>query len=100
LAYDKIVINQRWVEKSAFEDQSEENLVWKLKWTTLLGIFCKTSFTHAVTSCYQIHALNADAHPSAALLRYFRCNWCRNLAAVNCKLHSTFSPYPRCTWVL
>jgi len=38
----------------------------------------------AVTSCYQVHALLADAHPSVALLCYFRCNWCRNLAAVNC----------------
>jgi len=27
LAYDKTVINQRRVEKSDFEDQSEENLV-------------------------------------------------------------------------
>jgi len=31
--------------------------------------------------------LNADAHLSAALLCYFRCHWCRNLAAVNCILH-------------
>jgi len=41
----------------------------------------------AVTSCYQAHALIADAHLSAALQCYFRCNWCRNLAAVNCILH-------------
>jgi len=34
-AYDKTVINQRRVEKSAFEDQSEENSVWILNWTTL-----------------------------------------------------------------
>jgi len=61
--------------------------VWIIKWTTLLGIFCKLSFTPTVTSCYQVHALNADAHLSAALLCYFRCNWCRNLAAVNCILH-------------
>ena len=27
-AYDKTVINQHMVEKSAFEDQSEENSVW------------------------------------------------------------------------
>ena len=61
--------------------------MWILKWTTLLGIFCKLSFTPAVTSCDQVHALNADAHLSATLLRYFRCTWCRNLAAVNCTLH-------------
>jgi len=30
---------------------------------------------------------NADAHLYAALLCYFRCNWCRNLAAVNCILY-------------
>jgi len=26
-------------------------------------------------------------HLSAALLRYFKCNWCRNLAVVHCILH-------------
>jgi len=46
----------------------------------------KICFTPAVTSCYQVRALNAYAHLSAALLCYFGCNWCRNLAAVNCKL--------------
>jgi len=40
----------------------------------LLGIFCKLSFTLAVTSSYQVHALNADAHLSATLRCYFRCN--------------------------
>ena len=59
------VINQRRVEKSAFEDQSEEKSVWILKCMTLLGTFCKISFTPAVTSCYHEHALNADAHLSA-----------------------------------
>jgi len=34
---------------------------------TLLGIFCKISFTPAITSCYQVHA---DAHLSVALLCY------------------------------
>jgi len=29
----------------------------------------------------------ADAPLSVALLCYFRCHWCRNLAAVNCMLH-------------
>ena len=61
--------------------------MWILKWTTLLGIFFKLRFTPAVTSYYQVHALNADAHLPAPLLCYFRCNWCRNLAAVNCILH-------------
>jgi len=42
------------VEKSAFEDQSEENSVWIIKWTTLLGIFCKIRFTPTVTSCYHV----------------------------------------------
>jgi len=66
---------------------SEENSVWILKWTTLLGIFYKMSFTPAVTSYYLVRALNADARLSAALLCYFRCHWCQNLAAVNCILH-------------
>jgi len=85
--YDKKVINQRRLVKSAFENQSEEKSVWIVKWTTLLEIFCKLSFRPAVTSCYQVHAINADVHLSAALLCHFRCNWCRNLAAVNCILH-------------
>jgi len=84
-AYGKTVINQCRVEKSAFEDQSEENSVWILKWTTLLGIFCKISFTAAVTFCHQVHALKTDTHiPTAALICYFRCHWCRNLSEVNC----------------
>jgi len=86
-SYEKRLINQRRVEKSAFEDQSEENTVWIIKWTTLLGIFCEICFTPAVTSCYQVHARNADAHLSAALLCCLRCSWCGNLAAVNCILH-------------
>jgi len=64
---------------------SEQNSVWVLKWTTLLGIFCKIGFTPAA-SYYQVHVLNADAHLPAALLCYFRCYWCRNLAAVHCIL--------------
>jgi len=38
----------------------------------VLGIFCKISFTLPITSCYELHALNADAHLplSAALLCY------------------------------
>jgi len=67
-AYDKTVINQRRVEKSAFEDQSAKNSVWIIKWTTLLGIFCNISFTPAVISCCHVHT---DAHLSVALLCYF-----------------------------
>jgi len=84
--HGKIAINQRRFEKSAFEDQSEENSVWILKWMTSLGTFRKLSFTPAVTSYYQVHALNAGAHLSAALLCDFRCHWCRNLAVVTCIL--------------
>ena len=65
--YEKTVINRRRVEKSAFGDQSEENSVWIIKWTTLSGIFCEKSFAPAVTSCYQVHA---DPHLSVALLHY------------------------------
>jgi len=53
-AYDKTVTNQRRVEKSAFEDQWDKTSVWILKWTILLRIFFKLSFTPAVTSCYQV----------------------------------------------
>jgi len=83
-AHEKTVINQRRVEKSAFEDQSEENSVWLMKWTTLLGIFCNISFTSVITSSYQVHA---DPQLSAALLCYLWCSWCRNLAAINWILH-------------
>ena len=58
--------------------------VWIIKWTTLLGIICKINFTPTVASRYQVHA---DTHLFAALLCYFRCHWCRNLAVVNCILH-------------
>jgi len=70
---------------------SEENSVWILKWTTSLGIFCKIRFTPAVTSYYQVHVLNAVAHLSAALLCYFWCHRCRNLAAVNCIILTLFT---------
>jgi len=77
-AYHKTVKNQRRIEKSAFENQSKENSVWIIKWTTLLGIFCKISFAPAVTSYYHVHA---DAHLSAALL---------------CFLKMQLVPKPRC----
>ena len=82
-AYDKTVINQLRVEKSVFEDQSEEHSVWIIKWTTMLGIFCKIHFTPAVISFYHVHA---DAHPICGADMLLRCNWCRNLDAV--KLHT------------
>ena len=66
---------------------SKEYSVWILKWTTLLGIFCKIRFTPVVTSYYQVHVPSADAQLSAALLCYFRCHWCRNPTVVNCTLH-------------
>ena len=84
-ANEKTVINQRRVEKSAFEDQSEENSVWIIQSTTLLGIFCNISFTPTVTSSFQVHT---DAHiPICGATMLLRCHWCRNLAAVNCILH-------------
>ena len=86
-AYEKTIINQSWVEKSAFEDQSEENFSVNIKMNDFVGNILQISFTPTVASCYQVHPLNADAHLSAALLCYFRCHWCRNLAAVNCILH-------------
>ena len=45
--------NQRRIVKSVFENQSEEKPVLILKWTTFLVMFCKVSFTPAVTSCEQ-----------------------------------------------
>jgi len=83
-AYDKTVINQRRVEKSAFEDQSAENSVWIIKWTPLLGIFCKICFPPTVASCYQVHA---DAHLSAELLCYLGATGAATSLLLNCILH-------------
>jgi len=85
-AYYKTVIKQRMVVKSAFEDQSEENSMWILKWTTLLGTFWKIRFTPTVTSYNQVHA---GVHRCATLLCCLWCHWCRNIAAVSCVLHWT-----------
>jgi len=74
-AYDKTVINQRMVEKSVFEDQPEEISCEYWKYSTLLEIFCKISFTPAVTSCYQVHD---DAHLSAALICYLDATGAEN----------------------
>jgi len=82
-ACDRTVTNQRRVEKSAFEDQSEENSVWRIKWTTLLGIFCKISFTPTVTSCCHVHA---DAHLSAALVCYLDATGTETSLLLNCIL--------------
>jgi len=82
-AYDKTVINERRVEKSAFENRSEENSVWIIKWTTLLGIFFKISFTSSVTSCYHVHA---DAHLSAALGCYLDATGAETSMLLNCIL--------------
>ena len=71
-AYDKTVINQHRVEKSAFEDQSEENLVWIIKWTTLLGIFCKISFT---AYCYILLSGISRCTPISGAAMYLRCNF-------------------------
>ena len=67
-AYDKTVINQHRVEKSAFEDKSGKFSV-NIKINDLLGILCKVSFTPAVTSCYQVHGQNADPHIPSAVAR-------------------------------
>ena len=83
-ASDKTVINQHRVEKSAFEDQPEENSVWIIKSTTLLGIFCKISFTPTVTSWYHVHA---DAGISAALVCYLDATGAETSMLLNCILH-------------
>jgi len=41
-----------------------------LKYTTLLGTFCKRSLTPAVACCQQVHTLNTNVHLFAALLCY------------------------------
>jgi len=42
----------------------------------------------AVVLCYQVHAAKTNTHiPSASLLCYFRCKWCRNPSDVYCILH-------------
>jgi len=48
--------------------------------------FRKWQFADVFSNLHRVR-LNADAHLSATLRCYFRCNWCRNLAAVNCILH-------------
>ena len=105
-AYNKtVIINQRRVEKSAFEDRSEENSAWIFKSTTLLGIFCKISFTPAVTSCYQVHtqtpthtylrrcyALGASGAETSLLLTAY----CSVFQPFCCS--ATVSKCLRCSW--
>jgi len=55
-----------------------------------LRIFCKISFTPAVTSYYQVHGLNADAHLSAALLCYFT----GGATGAETSLHNALNNYP------
>jgi len=40
----------------------------------LFGRIYEIRFTLAVTSYYQVHALNADTRLPASLLCYFRCH--------------------------
>ena len=71
------------IEKSAFDDQSEEKSVWIIKWTTLLGIFCKIHFTPTVTFCYHVHA---DAHLSVALMCYLDATGAETSMLLKCIL--------------
>jgi len=75
---------QGW--KVSFEVQSEENSMWIIKWTTLLGITCKINFTPAVTSCYLVYP-KRRCTPICGATMLLRCKWGRNLAALNCTLH-------------
>jgi len=71
---EKTDVNQRRVEKSAFEDQSEDNSV---------GLFRKISLTPAVTSY---------AHLSAAQLCYLGATGAETFC---CSLHTALnSPHP------
>jgi len=94
--YDKTVTNQRTVEKSAFEHQSEEKSIWILKWITLLGIFCKISFTPAVTSCSRYTPPNADV--TAALLCYLGATGVETSLLLTAYCIEWSSPYLRCRW--
>ena len=82
-AYDKTVINQRRIEKLAFEDQLEENSVWIIKWTTLLGIFCKIKF---YACCYILLSGTRRCTPICGAAMLLRWNWFRNLDAAYCIL--------------
>jgi len=48
---------------------TSKHLIWA-KWFVTIVLFFKICFTPAVTSCYQVRALSAYAHLSAALLCY------------------------------
>jgi len=53
-----------------------------------VGNILRNKFDVCCYVCYQVHASKTDTHiPTAALLCYFRCHWCRNLSEVNCILH-------------
>jgi len=50
---------------------------------TLVGTFCKISFTPTVTSCYHVRA---DAHLSAALVCYLDATGAETSMLLNCIL--------------
>jgi len=82
-AYDKTVIHQPRVEKSAFEHQSEGNFSVNNKMNDFAGIFSKIRFTPTVTSFYHV---SGRCTPTCGADMLLRCNWCRNFDAV--KLHT------------
>jgi len=49
----------------------------------------------AVTSCYQVHALNVDAHLSAAMLYYVGANGAETSLLLTAYCIEYSSPYPR-----
>jgi len=78
--------SQGW--KVSFWGSARGTFSVNIKMNDFVGniLYIYIGFTPAATSWNQVDALHADAHLSTALLCYFRCNWCRNLAAVNCIL--------------
>jgi len=58
----------------------------------------------AITSCYQVHTQNADAHipicGGALLVLVPLVDWCRNVAAVNCMVHWKILTLPTLHMVL
>jgi len=81
LQYDKTVIKQRKVEKSACEDESEEKSV-NIKMNDFVGNVLQNKF---YASCYIL--LSGTCTPICAAAMLLMCNWCQNLAAVNFILH-------------
>jgi len=46
-----------------------------------VGNILQNNFYGCCYICYQVHALNADAHMPICGAAMLGCNWCRNLAA-------------------